>query len=824
MKRCSGLTLTELAIATTIVLVVASVAVPNAVSRRIAANEAAAVTALRDIADAQAKFRAAVAWDVDHDGVGEYGLLRELSGRVGVRTVSNASTQGAVLNPPLLADAFGSANGSHEYGRAGYLFHLALPGAFGDAIPEVSGTATLSAPINGEIAETTWCCYAWPKRYGRTGHRTFFINQTNEIVTTESHAYSGPRSLDATNMGAAFAAGGDVRNITGQVATGTVGRDGNFWRPVTARAEARRLVASGTFDWRVFFRGREGSFEFESRRSLTVTDETMVVRADGLEPRVTYWLLLQAPTSASPALFGKVLGDSQGRVTFRFDTGEDAYPDGVASLVELGGGWMSMVDANGTVLHVRIPEFTPRDARPMLEPSIDANEASAIAALRLIAEAQSTFQASGVIDWTGTGTGEFGMLRELSGRVGIRTMSNAATQGASLDVPLLPSYFGLANSYNENEHAGYYLHVILPGANGIGVLEVAGTSALAASIDSNLAETTWCCYAWPKRHGRTGRRTFFINELGDVVSTESERYYGTGDFTAQNAGAAFRLGGLPCNITGQVATGTVGRDGNLWRSVPTRTDEHVFTVRGAGAPSTVGSSASATFTIEAKHLLNRTDESIDVRCADLAPRTTHRVLLTNAARTLTADFGALTTDGRGRATFLFDSRSHAFPDGVASLTELGGGTLEIADGNAVVLRGAIPEFATVRGGAVPGSTVVFHATKPFDATPEQLPRRGTLDVRVTNESAGRTEVLTITVTTYDRASGPFAVVAIDDQDAETLLGAIDVKGLTAAGTLVLDSRVAPIAGGGVVALSGRRIEVRTATGFVVLTGTLPVVE
>lgn len=42
---------------------------------------------------------------------------------------------------------------------------------------------------------------------------------------------------------------------------------------------------------------------------------------------------------------------------------------------------------------------------------------------------------------------------------------------------------------------GYYYHLIIP-------------------KDDSLAETRWCCVAWPERTGKTGRRSFMIDQSG----------------------------------------------------------------------------------------------------------------------------------------------------------------------------------------------------------------------------------------------------------------------------------------------------------------------
>ncbi|NUN52043.1 MAG: hypothetical protein HUU06_04530, partial [Planctomycetaceae bacterium] len=47
-----------------------------------------------------------------------------------------------------------------------------------------------------------------------------------------------------------------------------------------------------------------------------------------------------------------------------------------------------------------------------------------------------------------------------------------------------------------------------------------------------------CCYAWPVNYGQSGNRTFFTNQGGDVIATESSTY--SGSAAAPAAGAAFQ--------------------------------------------------------------------------------------------------------------------------------------------------------------------------------------------------------------------------------------------------------------------------------------------
>src|SRR5262245_58174388 len=161
MRRLRGMTRAELLVASAITLLLGAAAAANLVGARIDANEASAVATLRHIFAAEVQFKAAVACDVDQDGTGEYGLIRELTGRLGVRTSANAATGGGILDPPVLADGFGTSDQGYEFPRSGYLFRLCLPGAGGAGVAEWP-IGTLGANVDTVLSADVWCCYAWP--------------------------------------------------------------------------------------------------------------------------------------------------------------------------------------------------------------------------------------------------------------------------------------------------------------------------------------------------------------------------------------------------------------------------------------------------------------------------------------------------------------------------------------------------------------------------------------------------------------------------------------------------------------------------------------
>lgn len=197
----------------------------------------------------------------------------------------------------------------------------------------------------------------------------------------------------------------------------------------------------------------------------------------------------------------------------------------------------------------------PSDEPDLFE-RVNRNEVAAIRHLRAIAAAQEEFRRAALIDGDQDGRGEYGGFIELSGE-GVGRI-----QGV-VDRPFLSGAFRVLEEEGAARTFGYWFRVFLPADDGAPVGEPQGGYRTSGLVDGEGAERAWCAYAWPVNYNLTGNRTFFINQVGDVLWAEDSRYSGRSNGPAGDAAFEKQPGG----VLGRVAVDREGQDGNTWNLV-----------------------------------------------------------------------------------------------------------------------------------------------------------------------------------------------------------------------------------------------------------------
>jgi prepilin-type N-terminal cleavage/methylation domain-containing protein len=203
----------------------------------------------------------------------------------------------------------------------------------------------------------------------------------------------------------------------------------------------------------------------------------------------------------------------------------------------------------------------------LLAARLNANESAAIATLKNISSSQAQCQASGIIDANNNGAGEYGFFGELSGGTFVR---NDEAGGVSATERITPPYLSGAFTNVQGsrvQRSGYLFQMYLPDNVAAWTAEAAAGGSATVSIDAGNAEVMWCAYAWPTSFGNSGKRTFFVNQQGDVLASKNAtmRYSGTGTVPAGNA-AVLNGVGSP-SMASTVAANATGVDGERWTVV-----------------------------------------------------------------------------------------------------------------------------------------------------------------------------------------------------------------------------------------------------------------
>lgn len=228
---------------------------------------------------------------------------------------------------------------------------------------------------------------------------------------------------------------------------------------------------------------------------------------------------------------------------------------------------------------------------------------------------------------------------------------------------------------------------------------------------------------------------------------------------------------------------------------------------------------------------DRVRDRIDVACNHLdvtvpeggsAP--VYDLWLTTSDGATSVDFGDLTVTRRGRGGFHFNSRIDTFPDGVTSVSDFSGGTIEVRNGDTSVLSATIPTFAGPGDEPTQGAIGVRRDASRLTAA-DGLRAHGTVEARYANTGHGVNEQIWVRVDALDRAGNPYTVVALDGSGGETQLFELTVRGRFGAAVGTIDTRNGDALPGDLhtTDLSERDVEIRDKDGAVVLSGKFPTI-
>ena len=144
----------------------AALAMPNLMINSVAADEAAAPTALKSgVFPAQIQFQAGGYIDDNGNGIGDFGFFSEMSGaKVGENGLTLALLPAEWNEPTPLIH--------------GYRFAIFLPDDRGGAVDSPDGRRTVKGP-----AETYFIAYAWPDEEGN-GRQMFAITQAGTVFSS----------------------------------------------------------------------------------------------------------------------------------------------------------------------------------------------------------------------------------------------------------------------------------------------------------------------------------------------------------------------------------------------------------------------------------------------------------------------------------------------------------------------------------------------------------------------------------------------------------------------------------------------------------------
>jgi len=225
-----------------------------------------------------------------------------------------------------------------------------------------------------------------------------------------------------------------------------------------------------------------------------------------------------------------------------------------------------------------------------------------------------------------------------------------------------------------------------------------------------------------------------------------------------------------------------------------------------------------------KERLAFTASDLDARKDDEGNRPTYDLVLITSDDD-EAELGSVRLRRNGDAKFKLRARDD-LGDGFDGLEDFGGGTIELRDGDDVVLEGDVPDFLGAGDDPEPGDGASFEArnTRRLRPDDDESRAKGFITARSIFKPRADYDRIFVEVIFAGRGGAELTVVAIDRDEEETELGTLRLRGRFKAGKLRIDTRRGDdIPGGSIGDLEGQKVEVRNGDD-VVLSGRFPTLD
>jgi len=135
-----------------------------------------------------------------------------------------------------------------------------------------------------------------------------------------------------------------------------------------------------------------------------------------------------------------------------------------------------------------------------------------------IGDVQEDFREMALVDQDGDGKGEFGLLTEITGRMGTRLRTDGGKKPWPNPRPKLKiqEWYGQVNAKGFSTVDDYHYQVFLAGHGGLVTDGAPSPDGDKSHADLQEDNGGWCGYSWPMKWGRTGKTVYFSDGKGRV--------------------------------------------------------------------------------------------------------------------------------------------------------------------------------------------------------------------------------------------------------------------------------------------------------------------